>query len=95
MVDTKNLESVCAAVVRLLREERERRGITGYLLAAESGLNQSTISLMDRGLRKPTLDTLLRITSVLGIQLGEVILQAETETGFPGRTPRKKATSRK
>ena len=60
----------------LLREDREKKGISGTQLADRSGLNQSTISLLDRGERKPTLDTLVRIAEVLGIELGEILLQA-------------------
>ena len=67
---------VCARVMHLLKEQREMRGISGSQLAERSGLNQSAISLLDRGKRKPTLDTLVRIAAVLEIELGNVLLQA-------------------
>jgi hypothetical protein len=54
------------------------------VLCQVSGLNQSTISLLDRGERKPTLDTLVRIAGVLRIELGEILLQA-TEDIRAGR----------
>ena len=73
-----HLDQLSATVIRLLREERDRQGISGKELAKRCGLNQSTISLTDRGLRKPTLDTLLRIAAVLKIRLGEVLLEAES-----------------
>lgn len=60
----------------LLKEQREIRGISGSQLAERSGLNQSAISLLDRGKRKPTLDTLVRIAAVLEIELGHVLLEA-------------------
>lgn len=69
-------ERICTRVMLLLREDREKKGISGTQLADRSGLNQSTISLLDRGERKPTLDTLVRIAEVLGIELGEILLQA-------------------
>lgn len=75
---------ICARVMRLLREAREAQGISGSQLADRSGLNQSTISLLDRGERKPTLDTLVRIAGVLKIELGEILLQA-TEDIRAGR----------
>ena len=68
----------------LLREEREKQEISGSQLADRSGLNQSTISLLDRGERKPTLDTLVRIAGVLKIELGEILVQA-TEDIRAGR----------
>ncbi len=87
MADWSHLDKTCSAVARLLKEERERRGLTGAQLAETCGLNQSTISLMDRGLRKPTLDTLLRICTVLEVELGEILLKATREpTGSPTRT---------
>ena len=46
-------------------------------LAAKAGLSRSIISLIERGLRNPTLDTLLRITDVLEIPLGDVVKRAE------------------
>ena len=68
----------------LLRKERETQGVSGSQLADRSGLNQSTISLLDRGERKPTLDTLVRIAGVLRIELGEILLRA-TEDIRAGR----------
>ena len=46
-------------------------------LADRAGLSRSIISLIERGLRNPTLDTLLRIVSILDIPLSEVIKRAE------------------
>ena len=79
MPNFDHLDSLSAAVIRLLREERERQAISGKELARRCGLNQSTISLTDRGLRKPTLETLLRMADVLEVRLGDVLLKAEAE----------------
>ena len=81
MPNFEHLDEVSAAVIRLLREERERQNISGKELARRCGLNQSTISLTDRGLRKPTLETLLRMADVLEVRLGDILLQAESEGG--------------
>lgn len=45
-------------------------------LAERAGLSQAMISLIERDLRNPTLDTLLRITNVLEMDLGKVITAA-------------------
>lgn len=42
-------------------------------LAEKAGLSTSMISLLERDLRNPTLDTLLRIAEVLQLDLGDVI----------------------
>lgn len=71
--------AVASNVVRLLRTEREKRGISMNLLAQRSGLSQSSISLIENNLRIPNLDTLLRITEVLEVNLGRVIQKAIQE----------------
>lgn len=63
-------------VLCLLREERERQGISAYLLAQRAGLSQSMVSLLERHLRNPTLDTLLRLADALGVNLDEVLRRA-------------------
>ena len=46
------------------------------ILAQKSGLSQAMISLVERDLRNPTLDTLLRIAFALEIDLAEIIKRA-------------------
>jgi len=76
-VSKNNIRDVVAAnVVRLLREEREKRGLSMNEVAQRSGLSHSIISLVERDLRNPTLDTLLRIAEAIGIDLGEIITRA-------------------
>jgi transcriptional regulator with XRE-family HTH domain len=48
-------------------------------LAEQAGLSQSMISLVERDLRNPTLDTLLRIVDVLGIELSDVLVKAKKD----------------
>jgi transcriptional regulator with XRE-family HTH domain len=63
-------------VARLLREERMRRGLSMNSVAKKSGLSQQMVSYVERGLRNPTLDTLLRITNALKIDLSKLIKRA-------------------
>jgi transcriptional regulator with XRE-family HTH domain len=65
--------------VRALRDERLRQGISMERLAEKAGLSQGTISLVERDLRNPTLDTLLRVAEVLKVDLGRVIQQSAAE----------------
>lgn len=46
-------------------------------LAEDAGLSQGMISLFERGLRNPSLDTLLRLCDALGLSLSKVLAQAE------------------
>jgi transcriptional regulator with XRE-family HTH domain len=69
-------EAIVSNVVRLLREEREQRGLSMNVVAQRCGLSHSIVSLVERDLRNPTLDTLLRMAEAIGIDLGEVIMRA-------------------
>jgi transcriptional regulator with XRE-family HTH domain len=68
--------AVCAQVVKLLREERERREISKYTLSAQCGLAQQTISYIERGLRHPSFETVLRIADGIGVNLEDILKQA-------------------
>lgn len=72
-------EAIAANVVRLLRKEREKRGLSMNVVAQRSGLSHSIISLIERDLRNPTLDTLLRIADAIEIDLGEILMRARKE----------------
>lgn len=50
-------------------------------LAAKAGLSQQSVSYVEREMRVPNLDTLLRITGVLGVNLANVIKRAEKSAG--------------
>lgn len=51
---------------------REARGMTQTDLANVTGINQPTISQYERDKREPTEESLERITSALGITLGDI-----------------------
>ena len=72
-------QAVSAAVARLLREERERQGLSMSMVAERAGISQQMVSYVERELRKPTLDTLLRMAHALGIELPTLIGRANTE----------------
>ncbi|MCP5523272.1 MAG: helix-turn-helix transcriptional regulator [Verrucomicrobiales bacterium] len=48
-----------------------------HRLAAAAGLSQPMISFLERGLRGPSLDTFLRLCSVLQLKPSEVLKRAE------------------
>jgi len=45
-------------------------------LASKAGISQQTVSYIEREMRNPTLDTLLRISAVLDIDLADVLRDA-------------------
>ena len=76
-------EAVISNVIRLLREKREERGLSMNVVAQRAGLSHSIVSLVERDLRNPTLDTLLRIAEAVEMDLGEVITQARKIASQP------------
>jgi transcriptional regulator with XRE-family HTH domain len=70
------LNQVCSQVARILREEREKRGLSMTTLAARAGLSRAMISFVEREIRNPSLETLLRIAYVLELDLGKIISKA-------------------
>jgi transcriptional regulator with XRE-family HTH domain len=53
-----------------------RRQISMTQVAQQSGLSQQMISYVERGMRSPTLDTLLRISAALNVDLSTLLKAA-------------------
>jgi transcriptional regulator with XRE-family HTH domain len=70
------IDLICAHVSRILREEREKRHLSMTIVAKRAGLSRAMISFVERDLRTPSLETMLRITHVLELDLGKVIQKA-------------------
>lgn len=66
----KSLSKVCGEVLKELRNEA---GISQENLAYESELDRSFISMMERGLRLPTLATLFQISKALKKSPSEIV----------------------
>lgn len=75
--DKKSQHAVCSRVAQILRQERERQGLSMNLVAERAGLSQQMVSYVERDMRNPTLETLLRIAAALKIDLAEVLLRAQ------------------
>lgn len=67
---------ICAEIVRLLKEERERQGLSQNQLATKADVNQSLVSAIEKEPWNPTVSTLLRIAGALEIDLGKVVTVA-------------------
>jgi transcriptional regulator with XRE-family HTH domain len=59
-------QKVAIAFGRVLREERKNKGMSQEDLAGEAEFDRTYPSLLERGLRTPTLTVLFRIAKVLG-----------------------------
>jgi transcriptional regulator with XRE-family HTH domain len=73
-------KKTAAFVASLLKKARENKKLSMNRLAEASGLSQQMVSYVERNMRNPSLDTLLRLSSALGINLGRVINKAISKT---------------
>ena len=72
----KSHDAVKLRVAEMLRARREALGLSMNVVAQRSGLSQQMVSYVERGMRNPTLETLLRICDVLDTPLEDVIRRA-------------------
>ena len=78
MPNTGHYEAIRVEIVRLLRQERERRKLSKYVVSKRSGVSQSMLSLVERGLRNPTMELMLRIADGIGVDLSSLVKKAQT-----------------
>ena len=76
MSDDKLRKNILSELAQLLRAERLRQRISLNELSARAGLNRQTVSFVESEERTPTIDTLLRLTAELGIDLEDLIAKA-------------------
>ena len=62
---------------QVLRELRTRAGKTQESLAFDAGLDRTYISLLERGLRQPSLETVLVLGRALGIPPSKIVAMIE------------------
>lgn len=62
---------------KLLKELREKKGLTQEQLAIDSALDRTYISLLERGLRNPTLTTVFKIAEVLEVKPSNLVKYLE------------------
>ena len=76
-----NLDAVLTAVGPRLRALRQQRETTLADLSAETGISVSTLSRLESGQRRPTLELLLPLARTHGVQIDELV--AAPPTGDP------------
>ena len=67
------------AVGRVVAHFRKQRGISQEVLSGLADIGRSHLSAIERGERKPTLETFYRICTALGVKMSVVISYLEEE----------------
>lgn len=71
------MPSTSALFGEVLAEFRQRAGFSQEGLADRAGVHRTYVSQLERGLKSPTLDVLLRLASALGIQPSRLLIAME------------------
>ena len=69
-------EAIRKEIIQLLREERAHRKLSNYAVSQNSGVSESMLSLVERGLRNPTMELMLRMADGVGADLPALIKKA-------------------
>ncbi|WP_265864973.1 XRE family transcriptional regulator [Streptomyces sp. SKN60] len=80
-MDEQRRRDVLSAVGPRLRELRRRRSLTLADLAEQTGVNESTLSRLESGSRKPTLELLLPLAELYDVPLDQLV--GAPRTGDP------------
>jgi transcriptional regulator with XRE-family HTH domain len=72
----KSYAELSERIVRLLRDERTRQGLSKYAVEQRSGISQQMVGYVERGLRRPSLETALRMADGIGVDLALIIKKA-------------------
>jgi transcriptional regulator with XRE-family HTH domain len=76
-------QEICRRVALILKEEREARGLSMNRVAEMAGLSQQMVSYIERGLRNPTLDSVLRIAIAMRLDCVDLIRRAVKHVALP------------
>lgn len=66
-----------------LRRLRQRMGLRQKELASMAGVERSTLANWERGAKQPSLDTVVRLSQILGVSLDELVGTAEGSSSLP------------
>ncbi len=67
-------------VGEVIAEFRKKRGLSQEVLSGLADIGRTHLSAIERGERKPTLETLYRISCALGIGMSVIVAEIERRT---------------
>ena len=73
---SRHAEKITSSLVKLLKEKRLEKGLSHQTLADAAGVDRSTISRVESGMRIPTILVCLKITEALDESLSDLLKKA-------------------
>ena len=66
-------DSPSSAVFKKLREEREKQRLSINTLATMANIDQASLTRLERGLREPRFDSVVKVCKALDLSLWEIL----------------------
>ena len=85
-VEEQYAKKIVTSLMEVITEYRKAQGLTYEKLADKEGVHRTTIGLLERNERSPTLQVVLQLASALGVELSETLSRAEAMAS--GNAPR-------
>lgn len=79
-MNREDAEKISQRVVEILEQKRIERNITKLQISKETGISRTAITLMVNKQNSPTLRTLMMVASSIGVDIKEIINEAEKTT---------------
>lgn len=76
-MDKETLDPQC--VVDAIYRYRRWRRMSQEVLSGLAGIGRTHLSAIERGERKPTLETLYRLSRALGVNMSDIVVEIEKE----------------
>jgi transcriptional regulator with XRE-family HTH domain len=77
MVSTSSVDTVAQKFGNVIRRRREAAGLSQEALADEAGLHRTYISLLERGLRTPTIEVVRQLAEALATTMADLMGEVE------------------
>lgn len=77
MIPERQRRAICSQVARILREERLRRGFSLADVSERTGLSYQMVGFVEKEMRNPTLETLLRLCDALELDSADLLTRAQ------------------
>ena len=71
------VEQISIVFGQVLREQRLSRELSQEELALAADVDRTFVSQMERGIRQPTITTLMKLAGALGIQPSTLVIRME------------------
>lgn len=81
--------SLAWAIAKIVREEREKKGLTQGQLAGLAGLSETYVSFIEHAHTKLSINALVQIAAVFSLEASEIMQRIEKEMKNDPQPPKK------